>query len=193
MEVTAMVLQAVFLLLVMGIVNHQITYILTTSVLFAGFRQRVISWFGPGSKVSYLVTCHLCASTWVAFLMAAAINSSWNLTSVLFAFTGNSFIDWGLLAFATGFIGRLANEILALLSQTVYRREWEQERNEILAQRADIANAAWQQQFSGAFDLGHGEHIHGDLDDLVDIEFPPFAVHEVEPSPNHNQESQHAA
>jgi hypothetical protein len=56
-----------FRLAVLGAINHQITYIVVASSLFADFREwskRV------NQKLGQLVSCHLCFSTWVGFLLA---------------------------------------------------------------------------------------------------------------------------
>jgi hypothetical protein len=101
---------SIWLLVILGAINHQVTHIITIGVIFEDVRafiqQRI------GGKMGYLVTCHLCAGSWVGFMMAFAamdhikLDDSW-------------YVNWVLLSFAIALLGRLWNELLALASSKV--------------------------------------------------------------------------
>lgn len=90
--------------LYLGLVTWLATLIIVEGKIFDTPRQWVVS-YAPG-KLSYLVTCHLCAGTWVGFALAAV--------------AGGPFGGWaaivlnGLLYKA---IGHLVLEVVAVLKR----------------------------------------------------------------------------
>lgn len=111
-------------------VNHQITTIVTESLLFKGFRRAVAA---RSRYLGELVSCQLCFGTWVGFLLAlvfrprfveapplenepASINRWFRRTAVLL---GDGF------AIALG--GRFFLEILGLLRREVAVKEEEKQ------------------------------------------------------------------
>ena len=97
--------QTVLLLVILGGVNHQVTHIITTGVMFEEFRQWVR--FQCGSKLGYLASCHLCCGTWVGFLEGAVTYDQIRITA-------SAVIDAVLVSFFVALLGRIFNEALAL-------------------------------------------------------------------------------
>ena len=95
------------MLLVLGAVNHQITHCITAGVIFEEVREWVQTHCGP--KLGYLVTCHLCAGTWVGFGIAA-------VTAQAVPLVVQPVANFLLVSFAVALVGRIWNEGLALAS-----------------------------------------------------------------------------
>lgn len=102
----------IFILVVLGAINHQVTHILTVGVVFADFREWMSRTFGADSKMAYLTRCHLCAGTWIGFLIAAVTNDAVRLVS-------DPLVNFAPLSFAVALVGRVWNEGLALASSGV--------------------------------------------------------------------------
>jgi hypothetical protein len=98
------------MLLVLGAINHQITHIITTGVIFQEIRQWV--WNTFGGKLGYLVTCHLCCGTWIGYIMAVFAIDAITLDDRMM-------INYLLVAFAISLVGRVWNELIAILSSKV--------------------------------------------------------------------------
>ena len=98
------------MLLVLGAVNHQVTHCITAGVIFEEVRQWVR--LHCGAKLGYLVTCHLCAGTWVGFGIAAAASGDVTLVD-------NVATNFLLVSFAVALVGRVWNEGLAIASSKV--------------------------------------------------------------------------
>lgn len=94
------------LLLILGVVNHQVAHIITVGVVFDDLRRWVKARNG---KLGYLASCHLCCGTWIGFAEAAVAKHR-------FDFTGNGVVDFFLLAFTVALLGRATNELLALMA-----------------------------------------------------------------------------
>jgi len=103
-------LEALLLLLVLGAVNHQISHIITTGVIFEDVRQFVK--VRIGGKLGYLVSCHLCCGTWAGLIMAV-------FTSDVVPLVREPIANAVLVGFAIALIGRVWNEGLALASSKV--------------------------------------------------------------------------
>lgn len=67
-------LSSLVTLTVLGMANHQITYIITESVLVAPLREWLAHKFGPGYKLAYLVGCAICVGTWVGLVEGLLIS-----------------------------------------------------------------------------------------------------------------------
>ena len=105
-----MTTDTLLLLVILGAANHQVTHIITVGVIFEGLRQWITRTFG--AKAGYLVQCHLCAGTWVGFGQAG-----WTYGQI--RMTQSEPLDAFLVAFTVALIGRLVNEVLALMAAKV--------------------------------------------------------------------------
>jgi hypothetical protein len=121
-SVVQRVLQSLFL----GAINHQVTYILVSASLFAEARQWVAE---RNAKLGELVRCHLCMGTWVGFWMALVfrpcfvqvrpVRGVYGAKGHLFRTTVQLLAD----AFLIAFIGRVINEVVAVVQREVRVRE----------------------------------------------------------------------
>jgi hypothetical protein len=100
--------------LVLGAACNQITTIVTESLLFRPFRERVAQ---RSSYLGELVSCHLCFGTWVGFALAF-------LSPPRLIF-GLPVLSTLTESFAVSFLGRTFNEITGLLKREVQRTEEE--------------------------------------------------------------------
>jgi hypothetical protein len=103
-------ISAILSLVVLGAINHQITHIITTGVIFKECRDWV--WATFGGKLGYLTTCHLCCGTWVGFAMALAVQDQFKIDDMVY-------VNYLAVAFVVSFAGRMWNEVWALASSQV--------------------------------------------------------------------------
>ena len=100
--------------LVLGAACNQITTIVTESLLFRPFRERVAQ---RSSYLGELVSCHLCFGTWVGFALAFLFPPR--------LISGVPVLSTLAESFAVSFLGRTFNEITGLLKREVQRTEEE--------------------------------------------------------------------
>ena len=97
-------------ILILGAINHQIAHIVTQGVVFDTLRARAKA---VHPKLGYLLSCHLCFGTWIGFVMAAAV------TVPLPFEPAHPLVGFLSAAFLIAFVGRIWNELWAILAQTV--------------------------------------------------------------------------
>ncbi len=123
---------------ILSAVNHQITLIVTESLLFKPLRRFVKM---RSHYLGELVSCHLCFGTWVGFFLALVYRP--RLLDVPGSGVG-SVRRRGVVSHAIAFItdsfaialgGRAINEMLGLLKREVAKTEEEKELLEVERER----------------------------------------------------------
>jgi hypothetical protein len=128
-------------LLLLGAACHQITQIVTESLLFEPVRR------GLRTRSRYLgelVSCHLCFSTWVAMFFALVFRPAFVVPHGFTRSRGPDTLARVAAAavvdtFAIAAVARAVNEVLGLMKREVELREEEVE--ELQEERAEVGAA----------------------------------------------------
>lgn len=97
-------MELIGMFVLLGMVNHQVTQIITVGAIFDTFRQKM---WDIHPKLGYLFRCHLCFGTWVGLVEGAFVP---------LAVHDSAIVSWLLVSFAVAMIGRAFNEALAFVA-----------------------------------------------------------------------------